>query len=130
MRRSDLSVYVQTLLLVVALTWVKREVPAIGQRLPFLLYFGAVLYAAWRGGRGPAAVAILASVAATNWFFLETRMAVLQSALFVAEGAIIAQVCELMRRSRTEAFEAASQLDTTMRSIGDAVIATDVDGKV
>jgi PAS domain S-box-containing protein len=130
MRRSDLSVSLQTLLLVAAITWVKLQVPAIGQRLPFLLYFGVVLFAAWRAGRGPAVVAIVSSVGVVNWFFLEARMAFLQSGLFMAEGIVIAEVCEIMRRSRTQAFDAASRLDTTLRSIGDAVIATDVSGTI
>jgi PAS domain S-box-containing protein len=130
MRRSTLGVYVQTLLLVVALTLVKTQVPAIGQRLPFLLYFGVVIYAAWRGGRGPAAFAIVASVAAANGFFLDPGIFVLPSGLFVAEGILIAEVCEAMRRSRSAAFESASRLDTTLRSIDDAVIATDVEGRI
>jgi PAS domain S-box-containing protein len=129
-REAPPKVYLQTILLFAALTWVKLNAPSIGQRLPFLLYFGVVLFAAWRGGRAPAIVAIAGSVAATNWFFLEPGSAATQSALFVLESVLITEVCEVMRRAQGAASEAADRLDTTMRSIADAVIATDADGKV
>jgi K+-sensing histidine kinase KdpD len=93
MRRSDPWVYLQTALLVAGLTWVKLSAPAIGHRVPFLLYFGVVLFAAWRGGRRPAALAVAGSVAAANWLFVEPGAALLQSTLFVIEGVAITEIC-------------------------------------
>src|SRR6266545_3455105 len=57
----------------VVLGWLAREAltPAVGQTaLPFIFFFPAVAMAAWYGGFGPGALAVLLGAAAADWFFI------------------------------------------------------------
>ncbi len=129
--------YLLSIALVVAVTAIKLVVPPLGERLPFVLYFGAVVVAAWRGGRRPAALAIVLSTLAAVYFFLEPHFALgittegsLQSAVFVLECVGITALAEMLVKTRAQAGDALSRLATTLKSIGDAVIATDARGRV
>src|SRR5258706_899570 len=43
--------------------------PALGDHSPFLLFFGAVMVAAWFGGMGPALLATVGSALVAAYFF-------------------------------------------------------------
>lgn len=134
---SRLRIYLVSIGLVIAVTVVKLAVPPLGHRLPFVLYFAAVMIAAWKGGRGPAAVTILLSMVAANYYFLQPAFAfgltsrqLLQSLVFIGESVAIAVLSEVLSSARGEAGEATTRLATTLRSIGEAVVATDADGRI
>jgi PAS domain S-box-containing protein len=102
---------------VALLTGVKLSFPAIGAELPFLLYFGAVLFAAWYGGPRPAALATALSAVATNYFFLApysdaslSAVALFQTGVFIGESAGIVAIVELMRTSGVRARRAARRV--------------------
>ena len=141
--------------LVVVLGWLAREAltPAVGPiALPFIFFFPAVAIAAWFGRVGPGLLAIALSILAANWFFIEPVRAfsfssnydlVALSAFLVAALLIVAAIHAMHRaraqlaeeiaeriRAEVEVTEARDLLATTVSSIGDAVIATDDQGRV
>ena len=139
----------------VVLGWLAREALtfAVGPTaLPFICFFPAVAMAAWLGGPGPGVLAIVLSAVGANWFFVQsargwavhtfsdlaTMVAFVLSCSFIvgaleamhrAKAAALAEV----RKRETAELEARQQkelLATTLASIGDAVIATDIDGRI
>jgi PAS domain S-box-containing protein len=139
----------------IVLGWLARETitPTIGPTaLPFIFFFPAVAMAAWYGGLGPGVLAIILSAVAANWFFMEPVRAwafrtpgdVATISAFVFACSFIVGAMEAMHRARARALADARKreaaeletrqqkelLTTTLASIGDAVIATDTDGRV
>jgi K+-sensing histidine kinase KdpD len=45
------------------------------QPLPFLVFFGAVMFSGWQGGWGPGLLSTALSALAADWFFLVPRFA-------------------------------------------------------
>lgn len=119
--------------------------PLLGTRFPFATLFLAVVVAAWAGGFGPALAAAIAGAAGASWFLLEPRHRLWPDdagstgglLLYFGVSIGIATIGRAMRRARVlaeaEAAEAAArreELRVTLQSIGDAVITTDVQGRV
>ena len=120
--------------------------------VPFIFFYPAIVITAWYGRRGPALLAIALSALAANWFFIEPRHSFSFShtseavalIAFVFVDLILVGAIELMhiarerladeleQRLKTEAQLAAEKelLETTLTSIGDAVIVTDEKGMV
>ncbi|HEX8560478.1 MAG TPA: PAS domain S-box protein [Pyrinomonadaceae bacterium] len=105
--------------------------------VPFIFYFVAVIAAAIYGGRGPGLLAILLSALTANYFFLGALAAfsfdlsdVLQTAVFVVVSLAISALADRTARAESSARRHRESLRTTLRSIGDAVISTDVEGRV
>jgi PAS domain S-box-containing protein len=127
--------------------------PLIGQNtVPFITFFPAVLFSAWYGGFRPGALSIVLSTLAADYYFVAPgysfsvpkpadQIALL---IFIVVGsgmallshsqrraveradleALLRKDAELAERAQRQRFE------TTLASIGDAVIATDAEGKV
>jgi len=112
--------------------------PLLGDNVPFITYFLAVVIAAWYGGIRPALVATgLSCVAA--WFFfvphyasfaIEDAADLVGLLVFLVTGSAIAVLGGRMRRAERHARQRESLLRVTLASIGDAVITTDTQGKV
>ena len=107
------------------------------QQSPFLLVTAAVLLAGWRGGWGPALVAITIGAIGVDLLFLPpTGVLSLTArdfgtvALFVLVGLIITWLNVSRQHALRAANEQQQWLQTTLRSIADAVIATDRKGRV
>src|SRR5215208_5141180 len=105
--------------------------------VPFIFYFVGVIVLALYAGRGPVLLTIGLSALAANFFFLSTpyRLAldfsdVLQTAVFVAVSLFISALADRSSRAESSARADRESLQTTLRSIGDAVIATDARGLV
>ncbi|HYE14235.1 MAG TPA: PAS domain S-box protein [Pyrinomonadaceae bacterium] len=108
-----------------------------GVRIVFIFFFPAVLVTALYGGRAPALLALALSALVGNYFFLGPTYELSLSAEELAQTALFFFVAALLvylthRTRDAEAGERASResLATTLRSIGDAVIATDAAGRV
>jgi PAS domain S-box-containing protein len=105
--------------------------------VPFIFYFVAVLVVALYGGRGPGLLAILLSAFAARYFFLPpfdafglSFAALSQTGVFVLVSLLISALADRSARAESGARADRESLQTTLRSIGDAVISTDAEGRV
>ena len=119
--------------------------PILGDLFPFATLFLAVLVVAGYAGRGPALLATGLGAAAAARFLLPPRDSLAVRGfenqaglvLYLTVGAGIALLGGAMRSARrraeahaAEAAEKEERLRVTLASIGDAVIATDAEGRV
>lgn len=119
--------------------------PTLGDRFPFATLFFAVLVSAGVGGFGPALLASALGSLLAAWYLLPPgySLAMQDGAdqagiiLYVAVSLGIALIGGAMRRARRRAEVGAAnlaaqreELRVTLESIGDAVVTTDIDGRV
>jgi PAS domain S-box-containing protein len=119
--------------------------PVLGDRLPLVTLYGAVAFAVWLGGWGPAVLIMVLGYAVTDLLFSAPRFrldlldpaALVGLAAYLLSCGIIIGFGEAMRRARQaerrsalDANRRREQLSVTLESIGDAVIATDRAGRV
>jgi PAS domain S-box-containing protein len=114
--------------------------PWLDDSLPYITYFAAIVAAAWLGRLGPSLFAVTLSCIAAKWFFIPPRYSFKASydevsewlglATFLFVGAILAALSESLHRARHLAVTQGEWLHVTLKSIGDAVISTDGDGRV
>jgi PAS domain S-box-containing protein len=104
---------------------------------PFIFYFAAVAFTARYLGRGPGHLAVVLSAAAADFFFIvpfnavsHDAAAVLQVCVFLAVAGFIVELTERARRAWDASLKSDRSLAITLRSIGDAVISTDAEGRV
>lgn len=112
--------------------------PWLGEELPLVTLFGAIAAAVWVGGyRVAAGVAILGYVACVG-LFVEPRGGfgaggagqVVGLAAYLFTCALIIGFGETTRRAQRRESDQREVLRVTLRSIGDAVITTDVGGGI
>ncbi len=117
---------------------------AIGHPTPFLLYFGAVVAAAWYGGYPAGFLTTLVAGLLGDFLFVLPAheftggpIAIAQTSLFLVEGVVLTMLTarfrgeqERSRLSERDARLSQEWLATALRSIGDAVITTDRQGQV
>jgi PAS domain-containing protein len=97
------------LLQVVLIPWFEVEPDAS----PFMMFFAAVMAAAYVGGLGPGLLATVLSALASHYFFLYSQYVFridsfgqgLRLMIFVLEGALISLLVEAMRSARWRARE-------------------------
>jgi PAS domain S-box-containing protein len=118
--------------------WLVRQAltPSIGPNaLPYITFFPAVAWAAWYGGLGPGILAITLASFVSDWFYIEPRgtlrfeNVVAFIGFPVAAGLILAAI-EAMHRARSALARTRDTLATTLKSIGDGVVLTDLKGNV
>ena len=112
--------------------------PPIAQGSPFLFFFAAVMLSAWYGGLGPALLTIMLTAAWSNYFLLPPLYSLqvaapadmLRLGLFLLVAFLISSL--QARQQWAAAAERAQRKywQTTLDSIGDAVIVTDAHGTV
>jgi PAS domain S-box-containing protein len=130
------AISLAALIAAVLLRWLLD--PLMGDALPLVTLFGAVGAAAWVGGYLPATVVAVLGYVACNYLFIAPRSAVgpldmstvVGFAAYVFTCALIIGVGEAMRAARQRVSEHAELLRVTLGSIGDAVITTDIEGRV
>jgi PAS domain S-box-containing protein len=105
--------------------------------VPFIFYFVAVTVAAIYGGRGPGLFCILLSALTAHVLFLPPFdtfslhfNALLQTGVFVLVSLVISALADRNARTESAALRSRESLETTLKSIGDAVISTDAAGRV
>lgn len=137
--RSWLKVYTVGLLAVavaVLLRWVLD--PLMGDALPLVTLFGAVAAAVWLGGYRVAIPAALLGYVACHFLFIQPRgeFAVTDTANLVGLIAylftciLIIVFGEAARIAHSRATASREVFRVTLRSIGDAVITTDTEGRI
>ncbi|MDQ3745521.1 MAG: PAS domain S-box protein [Acidobacteriota bacterium] len=109
---------------------------AQGARVSFAFFYLAVFVAVWFGGRGPALFSIVLSAAVTDIFFLPAGLfapdlsGLLPNVFFITISLLAVALIERSRRAEAAARQSRESLETTLKSIGDAVISTDDAGRV
>ncbi len=112
--------------------------PVLGDTLPFVTLFGAVAAAVWVGGWRAAALVAVLGYLAVHLLFIPPR-GLLEIGTFANKVglvaylftcALIVAIGEAMRTAEDRAAERRERLLVTLRSIGDAVVTTDVEGRV
>lgn len=105
--------------------------------LVFFTYFPAVAVAGWFGGLGPGLLATLLSALAVDFFWMEPRggfsfsgTGLVQIAFFVICGGFLSLLAEMLHQVVRRERGVREQLQVTLSSIGDGVIATDGTGVV
>lgn len=146
-QRSRLLRYGAAVLGVIAITLIRAALtPVMGPtEMPFTLYFCAVAFAAWFGGFRPTLLSIVLSLLAGSWFFAtptrslwvgrhDDQVAML---MIVLVGFGLGLLSRAQRnavdravRAETSERDERQRFETTLSSIGDAVIATDAEGRV
>lgn len=119
--------------------------PLLGENVPYITFFLAVVVAAWFGGAKSAFLATIAS-ALLAWFLFVPRyfsfdiadssdllgviLFVLMGLAITALGGALHNTVRRSTRAEREVREYAERLRTTLASIGDAVITTDVAARI
>ncbi|MDT7688920.1 MAG: hypothetical protein QOE46_1679 [Acidobacteriota bacterium] len=105
--------------------------------VPFIFYFCAVIVVALYGGRGPGLLTIILSALVAYYFFVPPFdtlrfdfSAILQTGVFVLVSLFISALADRSARAESAARMSRESLETTLKSIGDAVIATDDAGRI
>jgi K+-sensing histidine kinase KdpD len=125
----------------VLLGWIAREAltQAVGPTsLPFIFFFPAVAASTWFGGLGPGVLSMFLSAAMADWFFIGSPPGfafgniydVAGIAAFLFACLFIVAAIHAMHRADMERARIQHLLATTLTSIGDAVIATDNEGRI
>lgn len=112
--------------------------PLMGDSLALVTLFGAVAIAVWLGGYRPAVVVIVLGYVACAYLFIEPRgrlgldvpANVVGLAAYLFTCTLIVGFGEATRRAQALANEQRELLHVTLASIGDAVITTDIHGRV
>src|SRR5215468_4992029 len=110
----------------------------MGSTLPLVTLFGAVAAAVWVGGYRPAIVVAILGYVACAYLFIEPRGQVgldgprnaVGLSAYLLTCALIIGIGEAMHLARRRASEREELLRVTLGSIGDAVITTDIEGRV
>jgi PAS domain S-box-containing protein len=124
------------LVAVVLLRWLLD--PLMGDAFPLTLLFGAIAAAVWVGGYRPAALVVILGYLACDYLFIEPRGKVsldgvpnvLGLVAYLFASCLIIVFGEAMRVAQKRASERRELLRVTLGSIGDAVITTDIEGRV
>jgi PAS domain S-box-containing protein len=112
--------------------------PLLGPTVPYLQFFPAILVASWYGGFRPGVLAVLLSAtAAYIWFLLPVGLLKIPAlvdlfslTLFGLVGIGISFLSGAMKAAEAAQGHSADQWRTTLASIGDGVIVTDMQGRV
>jgi PAS domain S-box-containing protein len=111
--------------------------PFLGDNLPLVTLFGAVAAVVWVGGCYPAVLVAVLGYLAVGYLFIAPRGSIavdmpnlvgLVAYLFTCS--LIIGIGEAMRRAQARASERGELLQVTLGSIGDAVITTDIAGRI
>ncbi|HXI93980.1 MAG TPA: PAS domain S-box protein, partial [Blastocatellia bacterium] len=107
---------------------------ALGTRLPFTTYFIAVILVAIYGGLGPALISVALGAVLGTYLFVPPVLQVTAFCILTTGLSVLIKVIQDARRRAEQSAlalaESRERLATILASIGDAVIATDLEGRV
>jgi PAS domain S-box-containing protein len=139
MRTSAIRAYTIALIATMAAIGIRWLFdPWLGDGLPLVTLFGAVALSVWFGGYGPAVLSALSGWIACTYLFVQPRHdiapggagAVIGFVSFLLSTGVIIGFGDALYRGRRQARAGLEFLRTTLASIGDGVITTDVRGTV
>src|SRR6266849_7246349 len=145
-RRVQVLRYGSAVLIIALATIIRLFLdPVLGDGFPFITFFFSVVLVAWLAGLGPSLLALVLACLAGAYFILPPRGTLwvqgednqIGLGLFFLAGLAVALLSGSLRvaqgraqRAEEAEREQRQQLQVTLQSIGDAVIATDQDGRV
>jgi PAS domain S-box-containing protein len=104
---------------------------------PYRLLWAAIAFAAWYGGFGPALTATLLAILSIEFYFATPPGAItldgndiIGYTLYILVATLVSWLYETNHRARKLLAEQLEWYQTTLGSIGDGVVATDVNGMV
>ncbi|MEO6524049.1 MAG: ATP-binding protein [Mucilaginibacter sp.] len=126
------------LLLTVIVTIIKISLTNyIGQKTPFLLYFGVVIITSRYFGKTPAIVITLLSAIAANTFFISpvdpfvfNNDALLQVAIFIGECSLLIALSNALSKAVTIINEKDIVFKTLVEKSSEGIITVNADGKI
>ncbi len=119
--------------------------PLLGAHVALATLYGAVAFAVWLGGSGPALLATVLGYIAADYLFIAPRGTwhfadaqhlvgllayIISCTIIIVFGASLRTAHRAAEASAREAARQREQFEVTLASIGDAVVATDQDGSV
>lgn len=116
--------YLFAVAIVVAVTFLRIPLaPLLGNSVPFILYFPAVMIAGWLGGFGPGLVAtLLGGYLAKSWFFEPRGTFTIQDwgsafrlTVFVGSGTLISYLCGRLHQRSAALEEEKRRLEATVQ---------------
>jgi PAS domain S-box-containing protein len=110
----------------------------LGEAFPLVTLFGAVAAAVWLGGVGPGVAVGVAGYVACDYLFISPRGTIglggpanlVGLLAYVFTCALLIWIGESARRAQIRAVQSRELVHVTLRSIGDAVITTAIDGRI
>ncbi len=111
---------------------------SLGDQVPFVTFFFAVVVAAWLGGVGPTILTVVLSAAAASYLFLQPRGWLFPAdaggwtalGLFLAFGGATAAISGWIKHRNEQIQRERNSFSVTLSSIGDGVIATDTHRRI
>ena len=137
--RSSFKAYALGLIAVLAAVFLRRLLdPLLGDTYPLVTLYGAVAAAVWLAGFRLAIPISLLGYLACHYFFIEPRYHfdltgtdnVVGLVAYLFTCSLIIFFGEAMKTAQTHASQQSEVLRVTLGSIGDAVITTDIDGRI
>jgi PAS domain S-box-containing protein len=137
--RSGLTTYALAIAALLAAVLIRYLLdPWMGDALPLVTLFGAVAATVWMGGYRPAIVVAMLGYIACAYLFIEPRGSLafanlgslIGLAAYLFTCSLIIGFGEAARVAQMRASERRELFRVTIRSIGDALITTDVEGRV
>ena len=116
--------YLVALAVVVAVTLLRVPLaPLLGNSVPFILYFPALVFIGWLGGKGPGLLATVASAyLAKTWFFEPRGSFTIQDGgsafrllVFIASGILISVLCGRLHARSAELQREKTRLEAHVR---------------
>src|SRR5688572_30347235 len=112
--------------------------PVWGIKLPYITLFPGIMLSAWLGGFWPGVVTTVICATAAQYFWVDPSRSwaiadnsdLLGLLVFVAVGGVISALNEAWRRGAADIADAEERVSVMLASIGDAVIATDEQGRI
>jgi PAS domain S-box-containing protein len=116
---------------------VARYVPQLRERESFVVFLGAVMFSAWFGGWGPGLASSLLSAFLNNFYVVEppgeftfNEQTIVTHISFILVAVMISYLTTQLTRAQEETSKQRQWFESILSSIGDAVIATDAEGKI
>jgi PAS domain S-box-containing protein len=136
--RSNLLRYGIAVVAVAVASVLTVMIEPLRDKTVFMMYFAAIMISAYYGGLGPGLLATLLSSLTTAYFFIPPFYSfgafswtdLIRFMLFIIVAIMISTLNERRKQAEEEVRRSEEWFSTTLGSIGDAVIATDAEGRV
>lgn len=131
------SRYFFALLITLVVLFFRTSIPPLGEITPYLLFIFPIIISSYFYGFFPGAFATIVSALLIDYYITPPihqvsldLVGIFRSLIFIAQGIITSYFIDSIVRDRNREFHQRQWFETTLSSIGDAVIATDNQGRI